>query len=314
MISRTEVINDALTIEKADEAKAKVQRFMEKVLPRLDREGDKTVEVYQLGSGMEDPIAAFSFGLGDTPEEIATEIMNEASDDAMGIGAGEIRYVVRVDGFQARCSFTLRVRPEGDGDEDEFLDDLPNSKGITAQQMRHNEKLLKSNLSLAKEIKDMALGVLKQKDERISMLEGSHLSTVKMFEELASAKHVRDLEIRKLEAKERRGEQVAHMLIGMAPMLLGTVANQFGAKGTMPQMPAQTSPIESAVEGFLGTLRPDQLQALVQSGILQPEQIMGLIDIAKAVEAKKEVQGTQNPPSSGNAPPEQLKGDNPSPG
>jgi hypothetical protein len=304
MITRTDIIQDAFTIGKVEEATEKVTKFMAKVLPRMERDGDKVVEVYQLGSGMEDPIAAFEFGLGDSPEEIAAEIMNEASQDAEGIGAGAIRYVVRIQGFGARCAFTLTVKPGGDDDEEDFIDDLPNHKGMTAQQMRHNEKLLKTTLGMAKEMKEMAMGMMKQRDERIKDLEGSQVNVVRMFEDLSIARHVRDLEVRKLEAKERRGEQVAGMLMQGLPIIL----SKFGPPGAgdPPQSagpmtgpkPLAPSPVESMVEGFMSSLNSEQFNKIVESGVFTPMQIMTLVEIARSIKAKEEADqgdaGTMN--------------------
>jgi hypothetical protein len=292
-------VDDADTIEGQGEALDKVHRFIKNIQESVEMEGGFIFSLFKSGraESEEDPVFTSELEVDGSAGELANEIVNAAMEDAGEYYKGNQKYVVRAENVKARCLFTLYVKP-GEEDEDmEDVEDLPNKKGLLSQLMRHQEKIMKVAVGTVGKITDQLMKSNREKDDRIRELEAGQVNTIKLTEELISGRHARDLELRKVANKEKRSEEVVGMLMQSAPMVLGMIANSQAGNGAPPPaqmgepnqfVPQQSSHIEPMVEALLGSFTTEQFEEIAKSGVFAPQQIMALVEIAKAVKAKQD--------------------------
>lgn len=290
-------IEDAETVEGQGEALDKVHRFIKNIQESVEMEGGFVFSLIQHGraSDEEDPVFTSELEVTGNARELAQEIIDAAIEDVSEFFKGTHKYVVRADNVRARCLFSLKVNPKEEDEDMDDIEELPNKKGLLSQLMRHQEKIMKVAVGSVKSVIDMQARSIKERDSRISELEGRQIDTIKMTEDLMSGRHARDLEMRKLETKEKRMGEIAGVVMQGAPVLLSMIANsqaKTGADGNAPpaQMgpSPQSSPIESMVEALIGDLTPEQFAKIYESGVFSPMQIVTLVEIAKSVQAKQQ--------------------------
>lgn len=276
-------VENGTIIEGIVEASQKVRAFLAKYKDSTENEGVLIIELYQASVGQEEIVETFELEQGESLDKLVDEILEAATEDADGlVTGGKVKYTVKVEGLRGRVAFSLKV-VAGEDEDMEDVEDLPNKKGLITQQMRHNEKLMKTSMGIMEKFGNILQKALHDKDQRISDLERVHLDGIRMFSEVAQAKHVQDMEFRKLEREETRKDQAIGVLAQGAPMLMHMVASKLG--GSPPQGP---SPLEQALTSFMNSIRGEQIQALIQSGIFDQGQLMGLLEMAKTIEERQQ--------------------------
>jgi hypothetical protein len=304
---------DTQAIEGESEAKEKVEHFILNILESFEMDLSEYIfSLYQHGRGGEedDPVHSVEHeresnkheDLVKASQELAEEFVDAASEDVSNFLKGKHKYVVRCENVKARCVFTLVVNQTEDDDMDD-IEESPNKKGLLSMFMRHQEKIMKVAVGSVKNVIDMQHKTIKDKDERIKALETGQIETIRLTEELVSGKHMRDLELRKIDNKEKRMNEIAGMVIQGAPMLLQMVAesgkkaaastNEEGVQVTEQPVTQSVraepagSEIESLVSTLLHSFTEEQLLKIQSSGLFSPEQLLTLIQLAREVEAKK---------------------------
>lgn len=296
--------DDEKDIEGFDEASEKVAAFIEKVSASMEAEGELRVSLSQTTTRSGDlDIYETVFAFDEPLESFVEEIMDAARQDAQGINRGRIKYSVKVFGHKGRVTFSLKLPDRGiDGNAEEFddVDDLPNRKGIVTQQMRHTEAFARMVVSGSKETVQTLKELLRDANARIAHLEKTHMDAIKAYEELLNMRQVRDLEFLKVERAEKRKDQVGHILMQGLPIvaskLLGGGAGAIAASVNG----GANTPMEGMLEGFLMTMNQEQLQKIMASDIFTPVQKAGLMEIIQYVierdEArKKAANGSKQP-------------------
>src|SRR5882724_4482974 len=243
--------HDAESCEGMEEGKSSIRAFLEMLKRSTEIEGEAQLELWNVGHGAEDAIYTTEWDISEPTEDVIDEIMDAAETDALNVGRGKVRFKVVVGGLKkaGRAAFTLNVPDNGDDlnpEDIEDIEELASRKGLLTQLMRHQEKTIKVGLGGAAVAQATLKSQLEAAYKRITDLEGRHLETVKVYEELLSAKHMRDLELRKLDNDERRKEQVAGILMQGFPILL----NKFMSNKALPPGPATdaTAPNKPFVE------------------------------------------------------------------
>lgn len=283
-------IENGSIIEGIREAEEKVRTFLSKYKNSLENEGALVIELYQASVGGEEVVETFEYEQGESLEKLVEEVVEAAVEDADGlVTGGKVKYTVKIEGLRGRVTFSLKV-VAGEDEDLEDVEDLPNKKGLITQQMRHNEKLMKTSMGIMEKFGNILQKTIHDKDSRINALESVHLEGVKLFAELTQQKHVQDMEFRKLEADERRKEQVVGTLMQGAPMLMHMIASKVGG-APVPQMQQGPSPLEQMLTGFMNSVTPEQIQALIASGVFRQEQLMSLLEMARAIDEKNQPQG-----------------------
>lgn len=296
---------DVQSIEGDDEAKEKVERFILNILESIEMEISEYVfSLYQQGRGGEgeDPVYTEEYErktdkrevLIKASQDLASSIIEAAKDDVENFLKGKHKYVVRCEGIKARCVFTLTVNDTEDEDMDD-IEETPNKKGLLSQLMRHQEKIMKVAVGSVKNVIDMQRRTIESQQERVHQLEQQQIEGIRLTEELVSGKHARDIELRRIEKKEKRQDEMLGMVMQGAPMLLSMVAqsgNKSGegeatAQSASAQVSGGDNRVESMTEALLRSMKPDQLLKIQASGLFEEEQLMLLVQIAKEIEAKK---------------------------
>lgn len=269
----------ACTQASVTEARISVKKFVKNMTDGAETEGDVVFQVALWGFGSTEPVADVTFSFAQGVEACADEILDCAQNNALSFGIGKRKYKVLCKGQTGFAVFILDVPPPEESDELDILDEAPNRRGITTALMRHTEKAVQTALGSAHKQITYLHTQLRAKDDRISELEGKYLEVLKYLEELASAKHVRDLEMKRQENEERRTDQISGMLMTLLP--LG--ANKLlGAKLLAEPMGG----LDTAIAGLMAGVDQKQFEQLQK--ILRPDQVMALAEIMMTVEKKAE--------------------------
>jgi hypothetical protein len=277
------------------EAIKRVSVWLAKYWESPENEGGLPIQLFEYDSDDEDPFHEIDFDLESTPDRLAKEVVDGAIEFCDGLESGKCRFKVKIPGIRSSITFTITV-PEREMDDE--ISEGPHAKGITMQLMRHQERIMKQTttmwdrgLAAFESMANHWQNMVMDKDKRIAELESVHTNTIRVFEEISSARHARDMEIRRLENEERRRDQVASTIMGLAPHLAGKLLGSDGAAfPTVPGGGMSRTPIEMALENMLNTFDMPQLQKLQESGILRDEQLVAFIQIAQMVRERQEAE------------------------
>lgn len=291
---------DAEMVDGIEDGLQTIKKFLLKARGSAENEEGLDIVLSQYGKtkAEEDAISVFPFGFDTDVDELAEEILNAAIDDVEGMKGKKQKYSVKAEGLAFRGTFTLKY----DDGEDEDLDDIednPNRKGLMGMLMRHQQGVYKLSVAGAKETIDMLIEQLKAKDEIILKLQGQAIETIKQFEELVSGRHVRDLEIRRIERKEERMDKLAGTVMTGFPILMSKFIGGGAGAARLQEMPGARTPLEAMLEAFVKSMNQEQLSAIMGSGLLNPEQLAGLVEMIKFMIARQEEEEKQQAAKNG---------------
>jgi hypothetical protein len=291
---------DAAIVEGGEPAYQKVRKLLENVRNSKENQEQRDVILYQKGKTKEskDKIETYEFDF-DTPiDEISAEIVDRADEDIRDQEEKSIKYLVEIDDMDISCMFTLKWE---DGDEDDMDDitDTPNRKGLMGLLMRHQQGTYKLSVVQAAKMIDKLSESLDKKDAIIADLQKQQVINLKTYEEMLSGKHMRDLELRKMENSDRRMDQLAGTVLQGFPLLVGKFLGGGAGAVKMQEAPGARTGMEALVEGFIRTLDGEQFNKIVQSGLFNPVQIAGLVEIVKFVMEREEEEVKQRAAANG---------------
>lgn len=272
-----------------EEALERVTKFVEKVSDNPDIESDVIFELCQLGMGSSAPIASFTFSPGDDISATADVIVDRAVEDGGEAGNGRMKYAVTVrDHKCGRCAFSLQFQQADDDDPDE----TPNERGALALQMKHNQAFMRQNGAMFEStIKTLQRTVHEQAQE-LTVLRKEAREGMRALSELYDARDVRQMELQKMQKGEARKDEIAGFLTQGIPLVL-----QKFLGGAFVGNAA--TPIEQMMHGFLSSINQEQFSAMTQQGSLplRQDQLMGFLEIYKAIQEKAEAASTRNAPT-----------------
>jgi hypothetical protein len=285
---------DADFVAGADEAREKVERFVQGIADNSEIEGDVHLELAQLGAGSTMSLQSWLFSQGDEPSTVAAAIVDAAIEHGSEVSNGKTKYKITIKGFRGQCAFSLEYSPTGEDD----VNEVPNGMGLVAQALKHTEKAWTMVTEMMKQSQHDHRDERKSYLERIRTLEGGQIEVVQTLASLYDSKHVRDLEVKKLEKSESRKDEVAGFLMQGIPHVINKVIG-------MKAVAEPSTPLEMMLHGLLSTFKNEQLQEMVQTGVIRLEkpQMMGMLEIFKAVQEKHEAREAAAHASSNGAPP-----------
>ena len=293
-MARRDDTENATIVEGVEEAYAKIEVFLKKVKKSPENEGQMDIVLSQTSARKEkdqddDAVETFELDMQTDIDALASEITDRAIEDIEGLGAKNMKYNVKAGGLQLRCTFTLKC---DDGEEEDMddIDDMPNRKGLLALLMRHTQGQHKLSIGTSKHMIDQLMDENRRKDETILLLQKQAMENIKAYEELVSGRHMRDLEMKKMENKDRRMDQLAGTVLTGFPLLVSKFMGGGAGAAAMQGVPGARTPMEALLEGFIKTLDKEQFTALVSSGVLRPDQIAGLVEIVKYVMEREEAE------------------------
>jgi len=303
-------IEDATVVDGIQEAYHKVEVFLKKVKKSPENEGQMDITLAQTTGRKDqedDAVETFELDMQTDIDALASEIVDCAVEDIEGIKTKSMKYSLKANGLQLRAVFTLKF-DEGEEEDMDDVDDLPNRKGLLALLMRHTQGQHKLSIGTSKHMIDQLMDENKRKDETILTLQKQAMENIKAYEELVSGRHMRDMEMRKMENKDRRMDQLAGTVLTGFPLIVSKFLGNGAGAAAMQAVPGARTPMEAMLEGFIKTLDKEQFTALMGSGVLRPDQIAGLVEIVKFVmereeaEEKAHASGTNGKPAPQAAP------------
>ena len=184
---------------------------------------------------------------------------------------------------QVIARLTLRENADASGagrlPGDPIDSEPPTERGLLTQTMRHLEISERTHATVVANIFAMQSRMLREKDERISHLEARHWETVIAAEQLVSDHHRRQLENRAADQKAEAMREVLGTFLQLAP----TAVNKLAGKAMLPE---KTSPALVGLRALVGTLKPEQLEAL--KFVLTPAQLETFTEIVGSEVADEE--------------------------
>lgn len=246
---------------------------------RIKKDGtERLVRVELLHSAAKGPESLEVFDIDkETPEgDIVDMIRAAAERDCESLG-GKQTYVVRPyheGSRKAGSPYRFRLNaPNADDAEDSLDSEPPTEKGLVRQAMRHTEVALQFNFKSQTLVTDALHKQIARLTKRNEELEERLDKVGKMYEELTTMRHERELMTIQAEAKERRIDNIVDsvrpLLPAMTQKLLGT------------EISKDSHPALIQLQAFAKSLTPEQLAQLTQ--VLKPEQalqVMTLMDAA----------------------------------
>lgn len=275
----------------------RVQKWIQTFQSRAEDDGSLEIEIIHLVVGAEDddePFDTVEVTVDKTPEQLAKHVVDLASDYCEGMDSGKVRFLVKVQGIRKKATFNLKIDSGGmTGDE---VDEAPNTRGMIMQQMRHAEVLVESNTNMAAKAVQMFEraghvyeSICASQQKELQSLRSVHVETIKAYEDINSSRHIRDLELLKLQNSEKRMDQVAGLLMQGAPHLLNKFLGGAAGDGRPQVVKEGWTPLEQMLLGFIATFDKDQLDKVVGSGVFSPVQLMGFHQLLTSLFEKKEI-------------------------
>jgi hypothetical protein len=273
-------ISDARYCEGIEEAKAKVVAFLEaNVRAGVETEGDVMIRLVQKAKTGEQDIDEFPYSPDEPIGEVAQSIVDVATATAMQ-WTGKTRFAIRVVGRVRVQTFTLDV-PKIEEDEDDDLHDFEENnskKGLLGQLMRHNEVGMKLAVTAAKHGREELLSQNRELQQRVDNLTKQLFEQRKHYEEVLDRQFMRDMELRKFEADEKRKEMVAGGLMMAGKM----IANNYLLKQGVPLLKDGTpSPFEAMGEGLFSSLEKDPERMMKLAEFLTPMEQATLLEMQR---------------------------------
>jgi hypothetical protein len=216
-------------------------------------------------------------------DELTAALSERVLEDAIGLG-GVQRYVITAYGLdKVIARLTLRENADASGagrqPGDPIDSEPPTERGLLTQTMRHLEISERTHATVVANIFAMQSRMLREKDERISHLEERHWETVIAAEQLVSDHHHRQLENRAADQKADAMREVLGTFLQLAP----TAVNKIAGRALLPE---KTSPALVGLRALVGTMKPEQLEAL--KFVLTPVQLETFTEIVGSEVADEE--------------------------
>jgi hypothetical protein len=216
-------------------------------------------------------------------DELTAALSERVLEDAIGLG-GVQRYVITAYGLdKVIARLTLRENADASGagrQPGDPIDSEPaTERGLLTQTMRHLEISERTHATVVANIFAMQSRMLREKDERIAHLEERHWETVIAAEQLVSDHHGRQLENRAADQKAEAMREVLGTFLQLAP----TAVNKIAGRALLPE---KTSPALVGLRALVGTMKPEQLEAL--KFVLTPVQLETFTEIVGSEVADEE--------------------------
>ena len=238
------------------------------------------VQIGQKGVGLLEEYDASEWR--DRPEALEREIHARAHADASALG-GLNRYAVvaRFDGRKTlRCAFRAH------GDEDGIGESEPaNAEGLASQAMRHSEALMRQCVSLTMAVAGHQNELIARQGDTIAKMSATHFESIKTIEELLSEKTLREIEIKREDAKLAMRKDMFDEGKPLVKMLGAKMLSKNG------KLNAEKNPQVEALKTFVKTLKPEKFQAILST--LSPVEQAGLLEILTTLTADDETEKEQ---------------------
>lgn len=216
-----------------------------------------------------------------TIDGYAEELVSEADSYTDGTGGTQSFVVGSIfendpDRIVARHAF--RCAREDD-DDNPVGSEPATATGLMSQLMRHTEAMVRQNNAMF----GTAVTTLVKQNATLSDMVEKFLETrvheLEAAEELVSAKHQRDIDLRREESTAAVKERMVETAIALLP----AVANRAIGKKILPET---TDTALMALVGFADTLSAEQIE--VMSGAMDPGQRIAFFELLQSIQKKQQ--------------------------
>lgn len=206
-------------------------------------------------------------------ESLAKMIL-EAADEHAGERQEIMRFAAMSSLADKNFIFTAKPDSATEIDPDGFREEATD-RGLLFQLMRHNEANLKAALATMEVQLEQYRRLVEAQRGEINMLYEDRRSGIKVYEELLSERHVRDMQVRQMENDEKRMAHAADMLKPLVG-LIGTrlMGNGQAAKALLNSK--EHPPLEMA-RALFTTLDENQVKAILSA--MHPSQQAATLEL-----------------------------------
>jgi len=229
----------------------------------------------------------------EVPEGVTEDWLNQALNTLEAICTADAASVTGVQTYGLIAYFeksgdtsiaSMRFRLQID--EDNAFEGGPTEDTSTSGQIAQLQRHLEATQKISALAMSTVMGTLERTVRNLAQqneeLLGQRLEGIKVYEDLLSQRHERELSARQAETKQKLLEELAQTGMVLAP----AIANRMLGQKFLPE---SASTRELAYANWLKSLRPEQLDAMKNT--MSPAQFMALIQ--QLEELKNEENGTQ---------------------
>jgi stage V sporulation protein SpoVS len=199
----------------------------------------------------------------------ADDIIARATTDAeafAGALSGVQTFIIVLIDENDRTMATMSFTVDGGlvGDENSIASEPATATGQLAQLMRHLETRERGMTALVAGIVGHQARTIDRLGSQVEKMATEKFSTLELVESLLSGKHVREMEMKRL---EQQGDTKKNVIEKIGPYLAAMLNKVNGA----PIVPQRASEFEMSSQEFIKLVTPSQMD---QSGIFTPQQIV----------------------------------------
>lgn len=243
-----------------------------------------TLHAVTIGKKVGDQIATFKAPkVPDDDWILATlnEIESGAKSDASGLTVPMQTYVVFAYSDASEkpsARWTFREVCSDLEDDGEMSSEPPTKGGIMAQQMRHNEKIMATAMTMVTQTLSYYQRTNSRLSEALEKAIDERLSTVDLVERLRSDDFGRRLEAKKDEERVVQTHEIFEMVKNLAPVVVH--------KLTGHSMPGMKSDKDGVVDALVESITPEQIEELQKT--LRPDQLMLVLTLMEAKQKEEQ--------------------------
>lgn len=260
-----------------------IETFLEETIARTDVPGRlrKLIVCHVIkGNKLGDEIRAVS--VPDEPSEewrssTATKIAEQAAAEAVALSSGVQRYVVQAlfEGDDKPHGRTIITAQGTDEDDDKLDSEGPDGEGLVTQAMAQTRFFAQlashSSMRQVQALQTSVDRLTKENEE----LRADRLKSLKVVEEIMSARHERELEVMRETGKQRLLDQTADKL----GLLIPVAVNHIAGRKILPE----NAPERMLVQAFAQRLTPEKLQRLATSGAFDEAELVAFLNIIQSL-------------------------------
>ena len=283
----------------ATDNQAKLDRYLRSTLLEQHLEGPcvKLLLKHVIsGKGTNpEPVQTYPIGSAQTFDEELVEgmsrrIYTDAEMDAEN-GDGVQRYQLIAyhanEPNQPLSRCTLRFRGNQDAEDGSGFDSEPATKdGIIAQQMRHNEALVRANVTSVNNAMEIITAQNRQLAAQNEAFMSDRARMMEVQEKMMSEAHGRFLAEKQAENDMMMKQQLGQKLMMLAPVVVNKLA---GAKVLPEAMNPQTMALQQLAQSLMSN--PEQMEKIVSSGIFSPEQLAVIATLIESAAPQEQPNG-----------------------
>lgn len=222
------------------------------------------------------------------------KIAEDAAAEAIALSSGVQRYVVQglYEGDD-KPHGRIIITAAGSEDDDGALDtEGPDGQGLVTQAMAQTRFFAQlASHSSMRQVQALQTSVDRLTKENED-LRTERLKSLRVVEEIMSARHERDLEIMRETGKQKVLQETADKI----GLLIPIAVNHIAGKKILPE----NAPERMLVQAFLQRLTPEKLQRLAGSGAFDEAELAAFINIMQSM-AGPPAADKPAPPSNGAA-------------